>query len=44
MAAGHTDPARQVLSDALAAATKIGWTDLAQRISQLLNQPPQEYT
>jgi hypothetical protein len=30
-----------VLSDALAAATKIGWTDLAQQITELLNQPPQ---
>jgi hypothetical protein len=37
MAAGQTDPARQVLGDSLAAAIKIGWTDLAQQISQLLN-------
>ena len=39
-AAGQADPARQVLSDALAAATMIGWTDLAQQISKLLNPPP----
>jgi hypothetical protein len=29
-----------VLSDALAAAAKLGWTDLAQRITGLLNAPP----
>jgi len=40
-AAGRADQARQVLSDALAAATTIGWTDLAQQITKLLNPPPE---
>jgi tetratricopeptide (TPR) repeat protein len=41
MAAGQADPARQVLGDALAAATKLGWTGLVQQINELLNpQPP----
>jgi tetratricopeptide (TPR) repeat protein len=42
VAAGQGDLARQVLGDALAAAAKIGWTDLAQQISELLS--PQEET
>jgi hypothetical protein len=41
MAAGETDMARQVLGEALAAATKIGWTDRAQQINELLNEQPQ---
>jgi hypothetical protein len=40
-AADQDDLARQVLSHALAAATMIGWTDLVQQISKLLNPPPQ---
>jgi tetratricopeptide (TPR) repeat protein len=36
MAAGQTDLARRVLGDALAAATIVGWTDLAQQINELL--------
>ena len=40
MAAGQTDVARQVLGDGLAAATKIGWTDVVQQINELLNPPP----
>ena len=40
IAAGQTGPARQVLSDSLAAATKIGWTDAIQQITELLNPPP----
>jgi tetratricopeptide (TPR) repeat protein len=41
-AAGHADQARQVLSDALAAATKIGHTEVIEEISQLLTTlPPQ---
>jgi hypothetical protein len=36
MAAGHTDPAHQVLGAALAAATKLGWTDLVWQINELL--------
>src|ERR1019366_1833661 len=39
LAAGQADQARQVLGDSLAAATKIGWTDAIQRISELLNPP-----
>ena len=39
-AAGQADQGRQVLSDALAAADMIGWTDLAQQIGTLLNPPP----
>jgi hypothetical protein len=42
MAAGATDPARQVLGDSLAAATKIGWTEGIKQINQLLNPGPQE--
>jgi len=38
MAAGQTDPARQVLEASLAAAIKIGWTDTAQEINELLNR------
>ena len=40
MAAGQTDSARQVLGASLAAATKLGWTDMAQQINELLNPPP----
>ena len=40
MAAGQADQARQVLGEALVAATKIGWTDEAQQINQLLQPPP----
>ena len=36
LAAGQADPARQVLGDALAAAAKIGWTDMVQQIGELL--------
>ena len=41
IAAGQADEARQVLGDALAAATTIGWTDLIdQQINELqLNLP-----
>jgi tetratricopeptide (TPR) repeat protein len=42
MAVGQADQARQVLGDALAAATKIGQAGLAQQVSQLLNQQPQQ--
>lgn len=41
MAAGQHDQARDVLSDSLAAATKIGWTDGVQQINDLLNRPQQ---
>ena len=41
MAAGQLDQARDVLSDSLAAATKIGWTAGVQQISDLLNRPQQ---
>jgi tetratricopeptide (TPR) repeat protein len=41
MAAGRLDQARDVLSDSLAAATKIGWTDAIQQIHDLLNRPQQ---
>jgi hypothetical protein len=36
MAAGESDLAREVLGDTLAAATKIGWTELVQQINELL--------
>jgi tetratricopeptide (TPR) repeat protein len=36
MAGGQADKARQVLGDALAAAAKIGWTDLVEQIGELL--------
>ena len=36
IAADQTDLARQVLSDSLAAATKMGWTDMVQEINELL--------
>jgi hypothetical protein len=39
MAAGQFDQARDVLSDSLAAATKIGWTAGVQQINDLLNRP-----
>jgi alkylated DNA nucleotide flippase Atl1 len=38
--AGQADQARQVLSDAMAAADMIGMPDLARQISQLLDSPP----
>jgi hypothetical protein len=41
MAAGQLDQARDVLSDSLAAATKIGWTAQVQQINDLLNRPQQ---
>ena len=41
MASGQTDDARQVLGDSLAAAAKIGWTDTVEKITELLNPPPQ---
>jgi tetratricopeptide (TPR) repeat protein len=39
IAAGQADQARRVLGDSLAAAAKIGWTGVAQQISELLNPP-----
>ena len=39
MAAGQPDQARDVLSDSLSAATKIGWTAEVQQINDLLNRP-----
>jgi len=39
MAAGQADQARQVLEASLAAAAKLGWTDMVQQISQLLDPP-----
>ena len=42
IAAGQADQARQVLSDSLSAASKIGWTSMIQQISDLLNQVPAE--
>ena len=45
LAAGHADQGRQVLEDALAAATKIGWTDMVRQIIELLqSQPADEET
>lgn len=41
IAAGQADQARQVLDTSRAAAAKLGWSDMAQQISDLLN-PPQE--
>jgi hypothetical protein len=41
MAAGQADQARRVLGGALAAATKLGWTDMARQINELLNEQPQ---
>ena len=41
LAAGQADQARQVLGDSLAAAAKLGWTDMARQISELLNPRPQ---
>jgi tetratricopeptide (TPR) repeat protein len=38
IAAGHADQARPVLSESLVAATKIGWTEAIQQISELLNR------
>ena len=40
LAAGHIDPARQVLAASLAAATKMGWTDMVQQIHDLLDTLP----
>jgi hypothetical protein len=42
MSAGQTDDARQVLNDSLAAATKIGWVDAINPISELLNSIDRE--
>jgi tetratricopeptide (TPR) repeat protein len=39
LAAGLTDPARQVLGQSLTAATKIGHPDLTRQINELLNRP-----
>ena len=39
LAAGLTGPARQVLGESLAAATKIGHPDLTRQINELLNRP-----
>jgi tetratricopeptide (TPR) repeat protein len=39
LAAGQLDQARDVLSDSLAAATKIGWTAGVQQINDLLSRP-----
>ena len=41
IAADRIEQGRQVLTASLAAATKIGWTELVQQISDLLDQPPQ---
>jgi tetratricopeptide (TPR) repeat protein len=41
IASGATEQARQVLGASLAAARKIGWTDLAQEIAAFLNAHPQ---
>jgi hypothetical protein len=41
IAADQVERARQVLTTSLAAATKIGWTELVRQISDLLNQLPQ---
>jgi hypothetical protein len=41
IAAGQLDQARDVLSDSLAAATKLGWTAQVQQINDLLNRPQQ---
>ena len=40
IAGGATDLARRLLDDSLAAATKIGRTDMVQQINELLNPPP----
>lgn len=42
LATGETDAARQVLNDSLAAATKLGWTDMVRQISELLSSLPPE--
>jgi tetratricopeptide (TPR) repeat protein len=43
LAAGQDDQGRQVLEAAVTAAAKIGWTDMARQISQLLQpQPPDQ--
>ena len=42
IAAGQPGQARQVLTASRNAATKIGMADLAQQISDLLNQLPPE--
>ena len=39
LAAGVTEQARQVLGESLAAATKIGSSDLTRQINELLNRP-----
>ena len=40
LAVGQAEEGRQVLEISLAAATKIGWTDAIQQITELLNPPP----
>ena len=40
MAADQIDMARWVLGDTLAAATSLGWTDLVQQVSELLDPRP----
>jgi hypothetical protein len=42
IAAGQADQGRQVLEASRAAAAKIGWTDIAQQINELLNPPSQQ--
>lgn len=42
MAGGQIELAAEVLGVSLAAATQLGWTDVAQRISELLNSLPSE--
>jgi tetratricopeptide (TPR) repeat protein len=42
LAAGQGDQGRQVLEAAMTAAAKIGWTDMARQISQLLQPQPQD--
>ncbi len=44
IAGGQPDTARQILRQALAAATKIGWNDMAQQISSILQDQPPETT
>ncbi len=42
MAGGQIELAREVLGESLAAATQLGWTDVAQGISELLDSLPSE--
>jgi tetratricopeptide (TPR) repeat protein len=41
LAAGQVGPARQVLGDAMTAAGRLGWTDIARRMSDLLESQSQ---